>query len=265
MVEVLFGESEAGAMKAAKTDVFSKIVCLAFMLDIGNIKEPVDSEYRKDLIFSMLNRHPWGSDPDIDAELKEAGRFYVNELERLKKFWDEGESVRIWYSDSPYSLCGLYFVCGLLKDRDNPVSAVKLPEYEINSSGVTVLYQNWGEVCPEEFIEFLKYERLLTREDINIYGCFWNKLAEENAPLRTVINGRMISVNEDFYDFLIWKHLTCEPIKQARLIGDLLGSYQIGIFDWWYAGRIEKFIEQGKINIIKDSENKYARAIKKLI
>lgn len=78
MIEVLFGESEAASMKAAKSTVMAghvngptslwmigektpperiftgwmegtaeEVVCLGFMLDIGNIKEPADSLYRK--------------------------------------------------------------------------------------------------------------------------------------------------------------------------------------------------------------------------
>ena len=73
MIEVLFGESEAGSMKAAKNEItggkvndptsvwiagentspsksFSgwiegtpeEVICLGFMLDIGNIREPVE-------------------------------------------------------------------------------------------------------------------------------------------------------------------------------------------------------------------------------
>ena len=54
MVEVLFGESEAGSMKIAKStqnpEDSYKVICLGFMMDIGDIKESVNSQYRKDLI-----------------------------------------------------------------------------------------------------------------------------------------------------------------------------------------------------------------------
>ena len=59
----------------------------------------------------------------------------------------------------------------------------------------------------------------------------------------------------------VWKQLTKEPIKEARLIGNLLGKNQISISDLWYAKRIDYFIEQGKVAVIEDSENKYARMI----
>ena len=60
---------------------------------------------------------------------------------------------------------------------------------------------------------------------------------------------------------MILKRLTCKPVKEARLIGDILGCSQIGMGDWWFAKRIEHFIRHDKIKVIKDSENKYARLI----
>ena len=57
MIEVLFGESEAGAMRMAarkyKKKLGNDVICLAFLLDIGNIQEAVDSTYRKNFIFNF--------------------------------------------------------------------------------------------------------------------------------------------------------------------------------------------------------------------
>ena len=124
-----------------------------------------------------------------------------------------------------------------------------------------VRYQNWGEIGPEEFAAFLPGERRLTEEERNMYAMAWSELAEDNSPLRAMVNGRLTGVPVDFYDFLIWKRLTKEPVKQARLIGDILGYYPVGVGDWWYASRIEHYIGQGKIRVAEDSEKKYARSI----
>lgn len=63
MIEIMFGESEAGSMKMAKRcedENDEKVTCLGFLLDIGNIREPVDSIYRKELIYSMYAQEQWG-------------------------------------------------------------------------------------------------------------------------------------------------------------------------------------------------------------
>lgn len=280
MIEILFGESEAASMKAAKNKVVigtvngpvavwtagkkkppkkpfagwiegtsEEVICLGFMLDVGDIKEPADSSYRKELIRSLYDQNQWYQEWYHDEELR-----------RLRRFLEDGESVRIWYSDAPYSRCGFYHLCQILRKYENEICVVKLPEYIIRENCITV-YKNWGEVSAEEFAGFLYEEKKLSRNEIRMFANEWSELASDNSPLRGVINGKVEGVPEDFYDFLIWKRITRKPVKQARLIGDILGYYRLGIGDWWYAKRIEHYIRQGKIRVVEDSENKYARMI----
>lgn len=161
MIEVLFGESEAASMKAAKsmeivgyangpTSVLvtgketppertfagwvegtsEDVVCLGFMLDIGNIKEPIDSPYRK--ISSIPCMHKINMlKSKIDQELKLTGEVYLNELLRLKEYLENGETIRVWYSDAPYSICGFYSLCRILQKYKNKIHIVKLPEYVV--------------------------------------------------------------------------------------------------------------------------------------
>ena len=68
MIEIMFGESEAGSMKMAKRhkdDSDEEVICLGFLLDIGDIRKPVDSIYRKKLIYSMYAQEQWGRDEEI--------------------------------------------------------------------------------------------------------------------------------------------------------------------------------------------------------
>ncbi len=116
-----------------------------------------------------------------------------------------------------YSVCGFYHVCSILSEYDNPVRVVKIPEYIVRGNEI-ISYRNWGEVAAEEFAGFLPYERELSREEVRMYRSLWMELQEENTPLRAIINGKIMSVGENFYDFLIWKELTKKPIKEARLI-----------------------------------------------
>lgn len=292
MIEVLFGESEAGAMKVAKnTVVISKVdgptavwmagkkkplerencgwiegtarevICLGFLLDIGDIGEDVDSEYRRHLIYSMYAREPWEKEEKADVELMQLCDSNYAEMERLKAYLSEGEAIRVWYSDAPYSKCGFYHLCVGFQKYQNEISVVKLPEYRVRPDNSIVSYRNWGEVAAEEFAGYLDYERKLSGEEVRMYAMLWGALQKDNSPLRAVVNGKLTGVPEDFYDFLIWKKITQEPVKEARLIGGILGENQLGVGDWWYAKRIDHLIQAGKIKIVEDSENAYARTI----
>lgn len=101
----------------------------------------------------------------------------------------------------------------------------------------------------------------MTMFEIRMYGNQWADLVEDNSPLRAVINGNLIGVTEDFYDFLIRIRLSSNPVKEARVIGDILGHYPLGIGEWWYASRIELMIKAGSVRVVEDSERKYARII----
>lgn len=283
MIEVLFAESEAASMRAEKsTVIYSKIdgptsvfiagkkkppekehsawlegnagdvVCFGYRLDIGNIQDDIEGHYRKNLIFSLLNM-------ENEKETQDYADSYM-QMQKLKIYLEAGESIRIWYSDAPYSRCGLYHLCNILNCYENEIYLVKLPEYVVHGKTIC-FYKNWGEVAAEEFAGFLSGERIVSKEELRMYASLWNELVEDNSPLRAIVNGKMIGVPEDFYDFMILNRITTKPIKECRLIGDIIGHNQASIGDWWYAKRIQHFIEKGLIKVLEDAEKPYARLI----
>ena len=283
MIEVLFADSESASMKAAKsTVIYSKadgptsvfiagkkkppkkehsgwlegstddVVCFGYMLDIGNIQKDIEGHYRKNLIFSML-------DMETEEEIQNYADSFM-QMQRLRIYLEAGESIRIWYSNAPYSRCGLYHLCNILHCHENEIHLVELPEYVVHGKTI-VFYRNWGEVAAEEFAGFLSGEKILSKDEIQMYAFLWNELVEENSPLRAMVNGKMIGVPENFYDFMIFNRLTIKPVKECRLIGDIIGHNQVSIGDWWYAKRIQHFIEEGLIKVLEDAKRPYARLI----
>lgn len=69
-----------------------EVICLGFMLDIGDIKEPVDSAYRKELIYSLYAQNQYGRSAELEEELRQVGDVYARELQRLKSFLEDGEA-----------------------------------------------------------------------------------------------------------------------------------------------------------------------------
>ena len=228
------------------------VVCFGYRLDIGNIQEDIEGHYRKNLIFSLLNM-------EIGEETQDYADSFM-QMQQLKIYLEAGESIRIWYSDAPYSRCGLYHLCNILNCYENEIYLVKLPEYVVHGKTIC-FYKNWGEVAAEEFAGFLSGERIVSKEELRMYASLWNELVEDNSPLRAIVNGKMIGVPEDFYDFMILNRITTKPIKECRLIGDIIGHNQASIGDWWYAKRIQHFIEEGLIKVLEDAEKPYARLI----
>ena len=294
MLEVVFSDSEKGSMKVAKNynaktmlggaigyigkkptraelekhfegqavgGNSQDVVNIGFLLDIGDISGEIDGNERQNIF-----RKVWGR---FDFDNKEQEQFFQNQrkdMEKLLSAAKDGIPIRIWKSNAPYSTCGFHFVCHLLRNIDCNISVVSLPEYNPISENETVEYSHWGEVDAGKFYQFLSLEKQLTKIEKRIISDHWHDLMEENAPLRAILNGKLTSVPENFYDFIIMNNLPDNDFIMARFIGKLLGEYRLGISDSWYALRIEKMIEENKLIVVenKDSSHPYGKVLRKV-
>jgi len=293
MLEVVFSDSEKGTMKVAKNyneknmiggaigyigkkptkaelekhfegqavgGNSQDVVNIGFSLDVGDISGAIDGNERQNIF-----RKVWGR---FDFDNKEQEQFFQNQrkdMEQLISAAKDGIPIRIWKSNAPYSTCGFYYVCYVLKNIDCNVSVVSLPEYNHVSESEIVAYSHWGEVAVGKFYQFLPLEKQLSQIEKRIVSDYWHDLMEENAPLRAIINGKLISVPENFYDFIITNNLPDNDFIMARFIGKLLGEYSLGISDSWYALRIDKMIEENKLIVVenKDQSHPYGKVLRK--
>ena len=97
---------------------------------------------------------------------------------------------------------------------------------------------------------FQSLGRPLTDTERRYYAGLWQKLQSENGPLRAVVNGRLCTVDADFYDTFILRELEKQPeeFHEARLIGQILGKYPLGLSDSLIALRMEVFISRGMLS-----------------
>ncbi|KUO77481.1 MAG: hypothetical protein APF81_04765 [Desulfosporosinus sp. BRH_c37] len=125
---------------------------------------------------------------------------------------------------------------------------------------------DWAELSPGQFYSFLSLEREMTNIEKRLQSSLWNDLKAENAPLRALVNGKLISVPEDFYDHIIIKNIPDREFVMAQLIGTILGKYHLGVGDGWYALRIKKMIVDNKLEIVadKDTSHPYGKILRKV-
>lgn len=285
MVEVLFAESEACSMKCAKSHTKQsyrksdgptavlgnppqaveqpkawttvagspeKVVCLSYMMDIGDIRQPFDGAYRQRLILDLMYDRQIAAGKEQEARVD---LLRYQQYARLRELMEEGEPIRVWYSKAPYAYCGLCWLCYELRNRKADITVVNLPEYVIREDAVIVQYQSFCEVACEEFATFLNRQRKLTMQERRMYEIEWSEMLDAGTMLRAVVNGRLLGVPEDFYDFLIFQRVTGKLEKEVRVVGDILGSSRIAVGDWWYFYRIRRLVEEGKIRAVEDGEN----------
>ena len=266
MIEVFFDESECNAMKMAlyvsNNPNVSQVICMPFVLSIGNIKTSIESETRKKMIFNMSCREGGVENYTLES-LEASWKRALRDMQRLTDYAAEGEIIRIWYSDAPDSVCGFHHVCSILRTTNAKVVAIKLPQVvQLESDELQVL-TTWGDLRAEDFFSFTAFEKELSSFEIEYFASVWDKLRAENSRLRALVNGRLISVPEDFYDGLMRNEIPDGAFMMSHLIEKIMTNHPLGVGDGWIATRIQKMIENGELNIVQNDEDKYRQVLKK--
>lgn len=240
---------------------FKDVLCLALGLSLGDISRDLFGEERA----AFLREMACIPDAAYDEAAREQMEHYRHHRDELLRRTADGEPVRLWYSSNPDEMCGFYHALSILP-LGTDIRAIRLPEYTERGDSVRSS-TSWGEICPENFWEYLQYEEKV-RENVHRMLRFrWNQLVSENAPIRAVINGKLSSAGEGMYDFYILRELECrdEVFHEAHLIGDVLGKYQLGISDWYIHKRIRFLEAQGKLEPINQAPESpgYRRYLRK--
>ncbi len=230
------------------------IVGISFGLWQGDISRDITRENlrRKENIKEIFVFDRYGREKDAEKQREKYWKSCISDLEKLKA----GHSkIRIWLDSLPETQCGLLFVADLLKDTYTEIHVVELPREINRPDGAIVKYKGWGEVEPQLFGAFIHRERALTKGEIKELAKRWQQLKSENAPLRVMQNGQMVSAGIDYYDNLIRKEFPKTSCSVAEIIGLSLGRQMIPTSDVFIAKRIQHFIENKEL-IVNDSGDK---------
>ena len=241
-----------------------KVLGLSLGLSMGDIRAPLEGDCpRKALIRDWLAANPWG-EPERAAEAEQAAEEFwqgnLRDLAELSALAGK-EKVRLWVDRGPDSLCGLLFASELLEKAGGEVSAVVLPPYEERPDGTVAAWRDWGEVHPEELGRLSREERPLPPALLRAMAWEWRQLREENAPLRASVNGRLVSVGEDFYDFALMKEAARQgEAKVAALLGCALRDLP-GVGDWLLARRVRALLGAGKLRMVREEPGRFYASV----
>lgn len=254
-----------------------EVLGLDFMLDVGDISENTPGPVRRALLQEWMCAGPWRNGAAEEWK-KSADRHWRNaaeDLNTLHRRAKAGEPVRIWYSDTPYSMCGLYFTVAQLSMYSCPISVVKLPPWELcacRNEGMEYPETlqmlevgsriSWGDAPPDAFGRHLAREQALAPAARQMLTGLWRLLQQENAPLRAVVNGRLQSVGEDFYDTFLRREPMPETFRVAELVGRVLGR-RLVIGDWVLARRICVLLAAGELELVEEKPQFYAAVLRR--
>jgi hypothetical protein len=271
MVEIVFDGSTEGNLKEARAwsrtnnkeceIKQSFILCFDWRLETGTLQDGIDSKYRRELPLRLYMQGYHGDDKE--ENISSIGDTALKNWAILKELLHRGEPIRIWYGQSPHTVCGFYHICSLLRDYENEVYVMKCPEI-IKGRDSWFFIHGWGTMNGADIGQYLYMSRKLNKEEVNVYAKYWDTLVEENAQFRAIIGERPVSVREDFYDEFIERYFPKEPIKESELIGEIMDNMNFGVYDYIYQIRIDKMIEDGRVKVIQTAERDMNRIIQKI-
>ena len=241
----------------------------ALYLSIGDISEEKPAEKRQNVLHDLFDIFPDTDDTEpVDLSLMQQAK---NSLQEVLSHSAAGEPIRTWYSNQPDEACGLCWFMAQLEALEQPygdVFLVKLPETRQTEQGI-LRYTGCGELAPEEWMQYVPLQQQASPVFCQACAQKWHTLQRENAPLRAVLNGQLVSVPETIYDSFIRQVIAEQEdiFHEAMVIGTILGRYQLGIGDAWIASRIEQMISDGLLEPVsqpaKDSPV-YHRLLRKI-
>lgn len=238
-------------------------------LSVGDISEDGPGPARRAVLCGLCAWDPLL--PGISEQIDDCLNKAEESLKTVRQWSAAGETVRIWYSDEPDELCGFCWMLAQLNDLGEdcgPIRMVKLPRWEQREDGAVVERNGWGEVSPGEWGGFSALEEPVSPVLRQSCAACWQRLREENAPLRAVLNGQLVSAPADLYDHILRRELArTEPeFQEARLIGTVLGRWRLGVSDGLLASRIEAMIAAGELEAVTRPEEgcpRYRRILRK--
>lgn len=247
----------------------SDIYVLGLMLSIGDISENPPGVRRRQTLEHLFNSYP---NDEGDLAAREILGRAAEDLSFIHDRGIAGEPLRIWYSNQPDDMCGLYWLMSLFKQwniREEQIALVELPAWKEGADGHCNRRISWAEVEPQEWRQYLAFQKAAPSGFMEGCADHWEALQAEDRPLRAVLNGQLVSVSDKLYDEFIHREIEAaeECFREAVIIGRVLGKYQLGISDGWIAQRIEVMIAKGLLEVVTQAGKDmpvYHRTLKKL-
>lgn len=172
---------------------------------------------------------------------------YKDKISKLINLIDNNYIVRVWtshYDTDDYLL--LLFISSYLKDRVDNIIVLYSDDYKQECYSPSAM-------TSKELDKLSTYEHILSKEEINKLSEEWDRIKKENSDLRIIQDGKVVSINYDYFnDEIISIVDKKESISVMDIIYELIVKYHL--CDSLFKFLIKRLIDTGKMKIIESNE-----------
>lgn len=169
-------------------------------------------------------------------------------IAQLKAAIHANSALRIWWTDVPNDVIGLWWLADLCAKQKLAIQQVHVPTVFPHPTQ-SALYKitNLGELDPDWLDSLVKNTTTLTVHDLTAFSFGWRNLPSASNEVHILLNGELLSVPETYFDPLILAKVKTPPKtfpEHVKAIGHLLGDYQISLPDWWWHYRLQQLFDE---------------------
>ena len=169
-------------------------------------------------------------------------------ITHLKAAIHANRALRIWWTDVPNDVIGLWWLADLCAKQKLSIQQVHVPTIFPHATQ-PALYKitKLGELDPDSLDSLVKNTTTLSVRDLTAFSYGWQNLHSASNEVRILLNGELLSVPETYFDPLILAKVKTPPKtfpEHVKVIGRLLGEYQISLPDWWWHYRLQQLFDR---------------------
>lgn len=247
IINICFSESSGVSFEyAISTEILqSNQEVILFLDDLsqGAINDGINIDQRINW-YNVFN----GEDslkPFVDYDIDDLKENYNTFNELISKV-DHSDILYLWYGSSR-EFCGMLYALELLKDRNLDIYLVNVKDTVIKSKEIEFKARSVGEIIPENIEKYAAAKRKLNLNEYRKLFDRWKLLKKDNSILRVIKDGKLESVDENYFDIDILKYTPKEFRNPTRTVGEVLGKSEERISDEYIFWRIKELIKTGKI------------------
>lgn len=221
MLDVCFNPSLGGMLiinrcNPALGETGRDVITLELYLDVGDLTDGVFSEKRKKAAAGLFKDQWLAKRSFVDKCHWDA---VINSLETIRTRAASGEHIRIWYGHDADSYSSFLWLVSELQDCKANISAVAFSDlaYELEPH-----CYNWMRTDFDDLRLFTQLEHKVTRAQQANISLRWKEICTSTLPLRIVLNGQVVAVNDDFYDRMILDRLPNKPFTSSSVMKGMM-------------------------------------------
>ena len=240
MLEICFDDHLGGELifinrrKMREGNLWNDVLPIEFRLDCGNLNDGVFSENRFKYL-KNISRDKWMGDEAFYT--KKDWQNSQNALKTIKERVNAGEKILFWLSLNPKEVCDFLFLITEIDCFEN-MDVICFNDREV---------QRFSEV---EYEKLQTTKIKLNEDKFNLISKTWNRICEGSHPLRVLINGAIVGVEEDFYDNIILSHIPDGEFVATMLFHCLYkANIKYGTHDF-FTKRVCNILRSDKIEVL---------------